>query len=471
MWPVLLLVLARLARRARRGRVRSVSMVAAALVAIAIVSLAMAVALTARGTPWSFFSLPTRAWEFAAGGLLVCLARRATPSRRERTRFLGVAGLAMIVAAAYVINDATPFPGVATLLPVAGTMALLFSGDGRGRSPVAAVLGHRGPQWLGRVSYAWYLWHWPLMLLAVAALEHDSVGVRTGGWWWPWAWRGSPGDWWRTRSASARRCAADQAGRSRSAPRSRSPRSSWPSSSTSTLVARWTSRSSPAWPRRPTPTPRSTPTPPATRAVAERRPLLHLRRPAGPPDGHAHRRLARHPVDPGVRPGSSVARHPARRAHAGGCPSVPVTVARSSTRLVPSDGCIAFRDETRRLLGETDRRRWCSPTPTGTGGSSRRAAADLTRPGSSNCGTRRWRRWSASSSTAGSASVWCSTTPTTPTTPTSAWPASGRSRHAARRVARPSARSGRSTTASGRPSSALPAAAVGPDPRRGADPL
>ncbi|MFE7595398.1 acyltransferase family protein, partial [Kitasatospora sp. NPDC057512] len=67
----------------------------------------------------------------------------------------------------------TPFPGTAALLPVLGTAAVLLAGHGAGPAgPGAAdagrLLATRPLRAAGRLSYAWYLWHWPVLTIAQA---------------------------------------------------------------------------------------------------------------------------------------------------------------------------------------------------------------------------------------------------------------------------------------------------------------
>jgi hypothetical protein len=58
------------------------------------------------------------------------------------------------------------FPGMVALLPVAGTVAVVAAGAAVADRRTAAVAGVRAVQWLGDHSYAVYLWHWPLIIVA-----------------------------------------------------------------------------------------------------------------------------------------------------------------------------------------------------------------------------------------------------------------------------------------------------------------
>ncbi len=137
------------------------------------------VVLTREGSSWAFFSLPTRAWEFALGGLIASLAVRKVPSWCSLA--LGIAGLAAIAYADLVFNNSTPYPGTNALLPVAGAGLLILAGqmaDSSDPTLVMRMLGIRQMRWVGRLSYSWYLWHWPFIILAVLAFGNSSIPLR-----------------------------------------------------------------------------------------------------------------------------------------------------------------------------------------------------------------------------------------------------------------------------------------------------
>ena len=125
LWPLLLLVVF---VAGRRLRTRSSAGAVAGLALAGAGSLALSLRLTARSAPWAFLSLPTRAWELAAGGLIALSAStlRRLPGVAAAT--LGWLGLEAIAWSIARFSAATPFPGIAALLPVGGTAAVLAAG-------------------------------------------------------------------------------------------------------------------------------------------------------------------------------------------------------------------------------------------------------------------------------------------------------------------------------------------------------
>jgi peptidoglycan/LPS O-acetylase OafA/YrhL len=126
--------------------------------------------LTTVAPIWSFYILPTRAWELAAGALLLFI-----PEIRKRRSLLALLGLVAIAIGALVFNETTAFPGTAALLPVLATMALIYTRD-QWPPFLSSISKSRSVQWLGAVSYPLYLWHWPLLVIPAIYLGRD-LGV------------------------------------------------------------------------------------------------------------------------------------------------------------------------------------------------------------------------------------------------------------------------------------------------------
>ena len=166
-WPILVALAARAGWLGATARERLPRLLGAMVVA----SFALSLALTLRGTPWAFFSLPTRAWEFGVGGLLAVRGAELDLGPRRRA-VLGWAGAASILAAAVGLDGLVLYPGWAVLLPALGTAALLLAGEKSRREAapdsgpvVTQALSWPAAQAVGRWSYAWYLWHWPALAL------------------------------------------------------------------------------------------------------------------------------------------------------------------------------------------------------------------------------------------------------------------------------------------------------------------
>ncbi|MFS0898328.1 acyltransferase family protein, partial [Mycolicibacterium litorale] len=169
LWPVLIVGTGWLVgRRFGESAARSALPYAAVLIAVAAGSYAVSIAWTHDWPSWAFFSLPTRAWELAVGGLIALSLpwwRRVPPVAAAA---VGWTGLALIVVACTRVTASTPFPGTAALLPVAGTALVIAAGCATPNLGVGRLLSKPLPRAIGRVSYSWYLWHWPVLILAPA---------------------------------------------------------------------------------------------------------------------------------------------------------------------------------------------------------------------------------------------------------------------------------------------------------------
>ncbi len=171
-WPTLLAVAAGAAFLRGRPGV-GIRRLAIVLGAVLVGSLGLSIWLTDANQPWAFFSLPTRAWELALGGLLALPgATRWVPARIVAPA--GWIGLALIVAAGVAFDTSVAFPGVAALVPTIGAALVIAAGLPAGpmrasRYAAGRVLGLSPIRFLGLISYSLYLWHWPILLLPEAA--------------------------------------------------------------------------------------------------------------------------------------------------------------------------------------------------------------------------------------------------------------------------------------------------------------
>ncbi|HWE64567.1 MAG TPA: acyltransferase family protein, partial [Chloroflexota bacterium] len=175
-WPAMIIGTAWLIRRARRHTKTDADLsrrpYLVVLALVAATSFAVSLAVTYVVPAVAFFSLPTRAWQLAVGGLVALTAGQWRRLTTKAAAIAGWAGLALILLACTLLSATTLYPGTAALLPVLGTALVIGAGCAAPTQGCGRVLALPRMRAIGRVSYSWYLWHWPVLVLAPALLGH-----------------------------------------------------------------------------------------------------------------------------------------------------------------------------------------------------------------------------------------------------------------------------------------------------------
>ncbi|NQW74587.1 MAG: acyltransferase [Candidatus Planktophila sp.] len=164
-WPIFIIFLA----KGGRARIRL------GILVITLFSLSLSIYQVQSAPIWAFYSLPTRAWELGIGALLLFI-----PNNLLRNRALPWIGFVFLLFAAFNFNDGTAFPGLNAVLPVVAT-AILIASIGRWPPIFNDLSNNKISQWLGKISYPLYLWHWPALVLPSSALGRPlSIIERCG---------------------------------------------------------------------------------------------------------------------------------------------------------------------------------------------------------------------------------------------------------------------------------------------------
>lgn len=176
-WPILIIVTAWMVRHVHRraqreGSAPSPGPYIALLAVLAMVSFVLSLALTYLLPPAAYLSLPTRAWQLAVGGLVALTAVKWRRLSAGVSTALGWLGLAMIVLACVRLNGSVQYPGTAALLPTFGCALIIGAGCANADRGCGRLLGLAPMRAIGRISYSWYLWHWPVLILIPALLGH-----------------------------------------------------------------------------------------------------------------------------------------------------------------------------------------------------------------------------------------------------------------------------------------------------------
>ena len=128
-----------------------------ALVFCWIVSFITMLMLSGHNQTEVFYSLSTRAWEMISGGLVY--AHSSTKVSAKNRPALSYIGILLIIVSIFTINNNDLWPGANTLIPVFGAVIFIIANNQN-----STIIRNSIFQFIGTISYSWYLWHWPVIV-------------------------------------------------------------------------------------------------------------------------------------------------------------------------------------------------------------------------------------------------------------------------------------------------------------------
>ena len=176
-WPLLILLAVILAARSRL-RVRPLIFVI--LASLGLASFIWSLLQTSSDPATAYFVTTTRLWELAAGALLAFGGSQLARMPRWLAEIGVTVGLAMILYTVVVFDASTPWPGSAAMVPVLGTVLVIAAGTAGHATLGGRLLGLSPMVWIGGLSYAIYLWHWPVIVLSEAQWGALSIPALVG---------------------------------------------------------------------------------------------------------------------------------------------------------------------------------------------------------------------------------------------------------------------------------------------------
>ena len=131
--------------------------------------------------------------EFAAGSLLALtlplldrISGAQRPEDPQRPRFgaaralLGWAGILALLAVGVLVDVSALFPGWIALWPLAAAGAVVVAGHSGRRWGADALLSTRPAAFVGDISYALYLVHWPILVVWLHRSDQERAGLLDG---------------------------------------------------------------------------------------------------------------------------------------------------------------------------------------------------------------------------------------------------------------------------------------------------
>jgi peptidoglycan/LPS O-acetylase OafA/YrhL len=135
------------------------------IVALGLASFGLAIWSMPQHQSDAFYFLPHRAWELLLGAFLAAYPAWGKTAGSWVRGAVSWGGLATIFLSVFIFDAETRFPGAAALLPCVGAAAFIWA-NREARTTSGRLLSWQPFVFVGRISYSFYLIHWPLFVFS-----------------------------------------------------------------------------------------------------------------------------------------------------------------------------------------------------------------------------------------------------------------------------------------------------------------
>lgn len=111
----------------------------------------------------SYYLLPTRIFELAAGSILAIIWAKIPSANQIKNNIISIIGIILIIVSARLLSESSLFPGFNAVYVTIGTAMLIYSGK-ENPGIINRIVSLKPFVFIGILSYSLYLWHWPIIV-------------------------------------------------------------------------------------------------------------------------------------------------------------------------------------------------------------------------------------------------------------------------------------------------------------------
>ena len=126
---------------------------------------------------FTFYMLPTRAWELLIGAILAYSGW--TPKEQKQKVFCFCLGVFLMFWAIFSYSDEI-YPGFYALFPCVGAFLYIAGATGLRSSFADYIIKNKILVFIGVISYSLYLWHWPILVYYQNWLVRREIDFNSG---------------------------------------------------------------------------------------------------------------------------------------------------------------------------------------------------------------------------------------------------------------------------------------------------